>query len=59
MSEWIKCSERIPDEDVPVLVWNQHDGFDVGWQHNGFWFGPTWNDSLAPSHWMPLPEQPR
>lgn len=63
MSEWIKCSDRLPEANKAVLafrlgaivgfymkpdgLWYQ-DGFCIK-QHNGF-------DDVT--HWMPLPAPP-
>lgn len=55
MSQWIKCSERMPDAGVSVLV---TDGFDViiG-SYDGFdWVDYYWTEFAT--HWMPLPEPP-
>ena len=59
VSDWIQCSERMPDIDVEVLVY--FDGYiyidslyydknlkEYWWQGN----------CRLPTHWMPLPEMP-
>lgn len=59
MSEWIKCSDQMPDLCSDVIV---SDGCDIG----VMWFGSNGWDSWHPgnsvpnhvTHWMPLPEPP-
>ena len=58
-SDWVKCSERMPNIDDEVLVY--FDGYisidSLYYDKNlreYWWQG---NDKL-PSHWMPLPEMP-
>lgn len=63
---WIKCSERLPEKNGPVLMWSTRletvptcaaDGYEL-------WF---WNTEYSPqdyglrhiTHWMPLPEAPK
>lgn len=54
--QWIPCSERLPEEDVPVLVttigkWGGFVSMD--------WVDPhthKWNRSAKAIAWMPLPE---
>lgn len=53
MSEWIKCSERMPDEKVAVLTWDGYDMCTAYRIHN------YWNAAIGwPTHWMPLPAPP-
>lgn len=61
MSQWIKCSDRMPDRFTDSLV---TDGKRVGVK---WWGGDKWdcwaeNDFVIYSgnitHWMPLPEPP-
>ena len=59
VSDWIQCSERMPDIDVEVLVY--FDGYiyidSLYYDKNlkeYWWQG---NDRL-PTHWMPLPYMP-
>lgn len=63
MTEWIKCSERMPGHGLPVLV----VGNDVVQKNIYEWDGSTWQDwrgdydecpESAFTHWMPLPEPP-
>ena len=65
MANWIKCSERMPEHGMPVLVVGAI-GNTV--QNNVYeWDGNTWSDfrndygEHGPStitHWQPLPEAP-
>ena len=58
MSEWIKCSERLPEEDEAVLVWcPEYECFEIAWQHNSFWFN-GFDMDYVPTHWQPLPPPP-
>ncbi len=57
MSEWVKCSERQPEEDGRYLVCEKYSS-DSHWigvwlLHNGKWNNPK---IIA---WQPLPEPPR
>lgn len=70
MSEWIKCSERLPDDDNFVLVTNgKHTGIgaylhddhledDERWQDEHFEFINK-QSKYSVTHWMPLPETPK
>ncbi len=58
MSEWIKCSESMPEYNH-VLTWGA-PGFDIArWDGNG-WYD-SYGVSINPkniTHWQPLPEPP-
>ncbi|HID8891388.1 TPA: DUF551 domain-containing protein [Escherichia coli] len=55
MGGWIKCSEMLPDAEVPVLV---TDGSVVIISsYNGFDWGDYYWTEFS-THWMPLPEPP-
>lgn len=67
MSEWIKCSERMPECGVSVLVWDEealigesagcttHYDLGIFWVHDkreGF------TTKAYVTHWQPLPQPP-
>jgi len=62
MGEWIKCSERMPDDFEDVLV-SDGGNVEVMWRDcDGFWdcWAPR-NSNISEAnvtHWMPLPEPP-
>lgn len=72
-NEWIKCSERMPEQMVNVLFYDRWESKD--WtMRAGYWNGRSWvpnadadGDSpgcewisrQAVTHWMPLPEPPK
>lgn len=63
MQNWIKCSERMPDEHRAVLVFDpeEEDGQHVASFSYGSWvYGVSWDVNLEcyPTHWQPLPEPP-
>ena len=62
MGEWIKCSERMPDDFEEVLV-SDGANVEVMWRDcDGFWdcWAPRNSniDTDDVTHWMPLPEPP-
>jgi hypothetical protein len=72
MSEWIKCSERLPEsEDNSVLAyWPANGGMDMvhiqdyfdditdGLDDEGNQLYTKWYLSSGVTHWMPLPPAP-
>jgi hypothetical protein len=69
-SAWIKCSDRLPDKDGPVLVYaprlSEADIDDptiqVMWfwpeKERGFMLGAQGVPNKDVTHWMPIPEPP-
>lgn len=64
MSEWIKCSERMPEDYLPVLAF--FDGLTTRLVYfdstsKCWWLAdnPSYIGDFSPSHWMPLPPPPR
>lgn len=60
MSEWIKCSERLPDCDENVLVYNPESGcIDMAYFNGTSWvLAYLYKVYLHPTHWMYLPDAP-
>lgn len=63
--EWVKCSERLPEVQVPVLVYLPNYGTPnivPMWieKMTGNWFSTSWNmkELHEATHWMPLPQLP-
>lgn len=63
MSEWIKCSERLPEPNKNVIIWVDRYGYypnymDVSFIQDGVWtkHDGTWQRI---SHWQPMPEPPK
>ena len=58
VSDWIPCSERMPEIDVPVLV-HTGNGMDIDHTYD-FGDGVSFYDDLYGefTHWMPLPAPP-
>lgn len=70
MPKWIKCSDRMPEPMVDVLVWppafglagGEHDvafrsKFVDAWVGSHIQHGCEW-DFGEITHWMPLPDPP-
>jgi hypothetical protein len=60
IQKWIPVTERLPEEDVRVLVWVGANScnfpvIDTDRIHNGRWV--RWDEYIT--HWMPLPEPPK
>ncbi len=62
MSEWIKCSDRMPEKDISVLTF---DGIYIEvmeyWyneEERNVWFNPPAPPKYYITHWMPLPNPP-
>jgi Protein of unknown function (DUF551) len=56
MSDWIKCSERMPDKDGRYLIvenYGWHRSVGVCSLHQG-----KWDMSSLITHWQLLPEPP-
>lgn len=66
MGEWIKCSERMPEEGEDVIVYDGlrqvHEGCYFQYGDRVVWeipsYNPSYYDEVNVSHWMPLPEPP-
>ncbi|MBT0725448.1 DUF551 domain-containing protein [Rosenbergiella sp. S61] len=58
--DWIKCSERMPDDESYVVIINRHRELVAGCV-NGYWLdtddgaGMNMNQAV---YWIPLPPNP-
>lgn len=58
--KWIPVTERLPELNVPCLVYNKSQPTMVGWRIDDKRFripGSYLPDH--PTHWMPLPQPPK
>lgn len=56
---WISCSERLPEEDVPVICYMRIGEIVImEYGGDGWYSGITRYNPRAVTHWMPLPEPP-
>lgn len=57
MSRWIKVSDRLPPDGIPVFVFVDGLGMEIGRFEPGDkgWHGINFQ---VPTHWAPLPSPP-
>lgn len=63
MTEWVKCSDRLPEKDIGILIfWNGNVRMaelqNTGSHFDFFVSGTFYLDGEDVTHWMPLPEPP-
>jgi hypothetical protein len=60
---WIKCSERMPDASVRVLIAWTNDRVEISYwaefSGKAAWVGRQCQISMEPSHWQLLPDPPK
>lgn len=57
MTEWISVKDRLPDEEVNVLIFNGY--IKKTCLLNGEWLLNSKLQQEKTTHWMPLPEPPK
>ena len=59
MEDWISVEDRLPEARQKVLLYSPTDGFNIGYMYEDkrFYVGKPYPD--RPTHWMPLPKQPK
>ena len=56
---WIPCSERLPENQLDVLVYERNRGVVIGFcASDGQWANDAINFSGV-THWQPLPDPPK
>ena len=60
VGEWVKCSERLPEEGVPVLTITDYGGWDVCHRRGDMWLNSmrAQHSNGGVTHWQPLPQPP-
>jgi len=56
--KWIKCSERMPENEQTVLVWHGHYEYQEILEWTGKQWSPLYYSPYRITHWMPLPDPP-
>lgn len=64
IAEWVSVSERLPNDEAAVLVYDHNDiyGFGVIGSDRIVKYGDGskhWVDHSSVTHWMPLPKSPK
>lgn len=59
MSEWIKCSERLPKINECVIVYSEDDHEFAYLINRETWIEWHSGNELDVTHWMPLPDPPK
>ena len=61
MQKWINVNNKMPDEDIRVLVCCQTKkgvrSINIAYQTYGMWHG--YGSMSGVTHWMPLPDIPK
>jgi hypothetical protein len=58
---WIPVEERLPEDNVAVLVWHDPGGVEMAFRQGSQWcisWTNHWHSGSAYTHWMPPPGQP-
>ena len=58
VNDWISVKDRMPEENVPVLVWDSQGFAFIDIHESGKWRIGTPHYAVI-THWMPLPEPPK
>lgn len=56
--DWIPCKDRLPADQIPVLVVSAHGKRVVMYRERGVWVENLTTARWEPTHWAPLPPSP-
>ena len=56
---WINVKDQLPPDPNDVLAFAPEEGCFRAWIENQIWLTHETNNKTKPTHWMPLPEEPR
>lgn len=59
VQKWIPVTERLPEDDTPVIICTDKNFLYAGTLIGGTWFldNDCWTENVT--HWMPMPEPPK
>lgn len=64
VDDWIRCSEKMPEDSISVLLYGNRIGIVKGFftSYKDYYIADSGNTAVrknAVTHWMPLPELPK
>ena len=57
-NNWIKCGEKMPENNTRVIVCDQYDSISMQTYINDKYKWDGMHSDAIVTHWMPLPEPP-
>lgn len=57
VQEWVSVKDRLPEPKENAICFNRHGDMMIGTYTEWGWMFPCYVEK--PTHWIPLPEQPK